>query len=91
MVGYFSLQKIRTSISSLGDNYLILTKRKCSIVLHATTVESVHCTRDVQKKLGVCGHDPLKLMLGSSSSNGRAILYSSSLTHTLIPPYALSE
>ena len=36
-------------------------------MLHATTVETVHCTRDVQKEIGVHGHDLLKLMLASYS------------------------
>ena len=59
-------------------------------MLHATTVESVHCTRNVQKGLGVRGHDLLKLLLGSYSCCGRAILYSP-ISHPSIPPYALPE
>ena len=60
-------------------------------MLHTTTVESVHCTRDVQKELGVRGHDLLKLMLSSYSCSSRAVLYSSFLAKTLIPPYVSSQ
>ena len=65
--------EVKKTLCSPLRQLSISCNKKTSIVSHASTVESVHCTRDIQRELGVRGHD-LLLMLGSCS--GRAILYS---------------